>query len=127
MENALRLEYELEPALEMLKPKGGQEGEGGQGHPPQEALDEAQSWVEITIPDWEALGQAHSSPPRTLWLVRLRCQFKATSGRFVSVVCGARLEPAQDGEPKPTVYDMYPLELTEGEPQTVSLKFNPNL
>ncbi len=119
-------EYELEPALEAFETKEDQKGASRQSLPPQEALDEARSRVEITIRDWESLGQAPASPPRTLWLVHLRCQFEAKSGRFISAQCGASLEPAQNSEPKPTVYDMYPLELTEGEPQTIALKFNPN-
>lgn len=126
MKNTIRFEYELEPALEILKTKGEQRGNAGQSLPLQEALDEVHGRVEITIPDWESLGQAPAQPPRTLWLVHLRCQFESKGGHFISGQCGASLESVQDKEPKPTVYDMYPLELTEGEPQTIALKFNPS-
>ncbi len=91
----------------------------------------ARGIVRADQPRWSRLRQAPltAGSPGTLWVVRLRFQFGplAESSRFALARCEAYLEPLGSDEPVPTVYDFYPQDLYEGEPQTVSLKFGPTL
>ena len=63
-----------------------------------------------------------------LWLVRLRFEFEPqSSSPFALAHCEAYLESVEGGKSKPSVYDLYPQNLYEGAPQTVSLKLEPTL
>ncbi len=134
MDNDVWFKEELEPSLEtfetQVRGRGGR-GRGGQGTLPEDTWNQARGVVGVSRPEWELLGHAplSSGKPRRLWLVRLRFQFEVntSSSHFIDARCEADLEPAREGEPTPSVYDLYPQDLYEGEPRTISLDFSPNL
>jgi hypothetical protein len=98
---------------------------------------EARGIVRADKPRWRRLEtspeQLTSGVPATLYQVRLGFQFdmpksgQKSGVHFVYACCAAYLWPAAGGEPQPTVYDLYPRDLYEGEPRKVAIKFAPEL
>jgi hypothetical protein len=124
--NTIWFEEELEPSLDIEEVNG----ERGLRIVPQPAQQQMRGVVRVNEPLREQLGPAPltSGSPSMLWLVRLQYEFDTQdSSRFRSAQCEAYLEPTQPGEPMPTVYDLYPQGLYEGNPRTVSLNFSPTL
>jgi hypothetical protein len=95
----------------------------------QELQASIRSVVRADGPLWKNTGQARltNGIPGDLWAVRLRFQFDPRDTPFVSARCVAYLESLAENEPQPIVYDIYPRNLFDGKPQTVSLKFNPSI
>lgn len=120
----LWFEDELEPSQNTIQSEGETKGPGI------ERLEAARSVVRAGQPKWQRLGNAPltSGKPAVLWLVRLRFEFEPQSrSPFALAHCEAYLESVGSGESEPSVYDLYPQDLYEGAPQTVSLKFEPTL
>lgn len=107
------------------------------GVTPEQAQAEARGVVRADRPRWRQLEvspkQLVSGVPAVLYQVRLSFQFdvpqvaRRSGVHFVNARCAAYLWPSARGEPQPTVYDLYPRDLYEGEPRKVSVKFAPEL
>jgi hypothetical protein len=110
---------------------------GARGVSTKDVQAEARGIVRADRPRWRRLEaspeQLTSGVPTTLYQVRLGFQFdvpeagRKSGAHFVYARCAAYLWPAAGGEPQPTVYDLYPSDLYEGEPRKVAVKFAPEL
>lgn len=110
---------------------------GVKGAIPEHVQTEARGIVRADRPRWRRLEaspeQLISGVPATLYQVRLGFQFdvpqpaQKSGAHFVYARCAAYLWPAAGGEPQPTVYDLYPRDLYEGEPRKVAVKFRPEV
>lgn len=125
----LWFEDELEPSLDAIEAQVKESGEAELTV--QELQESARGVVRANMPKWEQLEKTPltSGIPAVFWKVRLWFEFEPKSERapFVLAHCGAYLEPVGPGEPMPTVYDLYPQNLFEGEPQGITLKFSPSI
>ena len=52
---------------------------------------------------------------------------RETGARFTYARCEAYLWSAKEGEPQPTIYDLMPKDLYEGEPRKVQVKIGPEI
>ncbi len=121
----LWFEDELEPLPDTVQSES-----GGTKRPVADRAKAARSVVRAGQPKWQRLGHPplSSGQPAVLWLVRLRYEFEPWSrSPFARARCEAYLESVGNCEPHPSVYDLYPQNLYEGNPQTVRLKFEPTL
>jgi len=110
---------------------------GIRGTTPRQVRAEARGIVRADRPRWRRLEaspkQLTSGVPAVLYQVRLGFQFdipeaaRRSGAHFVYARCAARLRPAAEGEPQPTVYDLYPRNLYEGKQRQVAVKFAPEL
>lgn len=100
--------------------------------------DTARGILRVDKPRWGGLDVAShrllsSGQEARFFLVRLGFQFDVPQDqrdlgtRFVYARCEAYLWPATDGEPQPTVYDVIPRDLYEGDLRKVSVKIGPKL
>lgn len=92
--------------------------------------DEAQPRVLTGKPWWGYVGVAAltSGTEALLWQVRLKFEFiTAGAAQFTFARCQARLDPISENEPIPTVYDLYPLRIEDGDQKTVSVSVGPSL
>jgi hypothetical protein len=93
--------------------------------------------VRIYRPRWQALQldavALHGGQTGTYLLLRLGYEFaldreaRDAGAQIHFARCEARLWPSTTGGPQPTVYDLFPKDLYEGEPQKVTLKLAPSL
>lgn len=97
----------------------------------------AKGIMRVDQPRWRRLTESKQSlrtdRPGTLYLVRLGFQFDFVEAKadsrlgFVYARCWAYLWPSNSGAPVPTVYDLWPKNLYEGEPRVIQLEFEPSL
>lgn len=98
----------------------------------------ARGILRVEKPRWEKLDAATYKPLTSgeasqFYLVRLGFEFdippevRDEGARFIYARCYAYLWPGDDGQPQPTVYDLIPRDLYEGEPRKVSLKLGPQI
>ena len=127
--STLWFEDELQPSIEEIEAQARTKEE--RDATISELRKAARGIVRAHEPRWEKLGE----PPLTsgkssiLWKVRLRFEFepKTENAHFIFARCNTYLRALQPAEPLPAAYDMYPQNLFEGKPETVSLKFGPSL
>ncbi len=87
-------------------------------------------WREFRAEEREFLSTGR--PARYL-LVRLGFEFalseegKQENVRFTSARCYAHLWPVHAGQPAPTIYDVAPKDLREGERRKVGIRFGPSI
>lgn len=112
----------LEPVIEEVR-------ETGTAATDKELQQSIRSVVRADQPIWKRIGEAPltGGAPSVLWLIRLRFQFDPRGTPFIRARCRVNLDRLGDQGPFPTVYDLYPQKLMEGEPEKVSLKFGPSL
>lgn len=103
-----------------------------------EVARQARGIVRALKPDWAPLSTEEtknilaSSQPGRYFKVRLVYEFEIPranfdqGARFVYSNCEAHLWAA-GGQAQPEVYDVFPMDIYEGEPQKVSLKFGPEI
>lgn len=98
----------------------------------------ARAQIRFTKPRWSELDDSQSGLLRSgersrFLLVRLGYEFdlspeqRAGGARFVFARCSAYLWPATEGDPMPSVYEVMPKDLYEGEPQTMQVKLSPSI
>ena len=99
---------------------------------------EARGVVRVFRPDWSPLTSnetkniLHSGRNLSLFKVRLVFEFEIPrenfekGTRFVAARCQGNIRPVS-GAFQPEVYDLFPKDLYEGEPQKVNLKFAPEI
>jgi hypothetical protein len=87
-------------------------------------------WQNIDTSGKEDLRQNLNS---RFYLVRLGFEFdvteeaRAKGAHFTSARCSALLTPATTGQPQPTVYDLFPANLFDGEQRKIGIKLGPSL
>src|SRR5262249_1537914 len=85
-------------------------------------------WIEV-----DARTLMKSGHVGRFLLIRLGFQFdlavtaREKGARFSYARCSAYLWPEQEGQPQPTVLDVIPRDLYEGEPRRVTLKLAPSI
>jgi hypothetical protein len=105
---------------------------------PAEVRDAARGTVRVQQPRWGPWENPEqpvlASGRRSRFvLVRLGFEFELAEparylkSRFVCARCSGELDPAVTGEPAPSVYEMIPRALYEGEPRRVSVAIEPSL
>jgi len=110
---------------------------GFRGSAPEHVRAEARGIVRADRPRWRRLEtstkQLTSGLPATLYQVRLGFQFdipqpaRRSGAHFVYARCATYLWSVAEGEPQPTVYDIYPRDLYEEGPRKVAVKFRPEI
>ena len=103
----------------------------------QEAAKRTQGILRVYQPEWDILNPnmipLRSGKLSKFFKVRLQFDFEISKdsfdkkSRFVYARCSACLWSATANQPQPWVYDMFPRDLYEGEPQKVRLEFNPEI
>jgi hypothetical protein len=110
----------------------------GGGQADWEVRDCARGVVRADRPRWGQLdpAQSHLLPSggdSRFYLVRLGFQFdipqenRDKGVRFIYARCGAYLWPTLNGQPQPTVYEVIPRDLYEGEQRRISVKVGPQI
>jgi hypothetical protein len=128
------LALEPEAVDDVLKSLSGTEA----AEDPAEIYEAATAQIRFAKPRWTELDEKQSGLLRSggrsrFMLVRLGYEFdlspeqRAGGTRFVYARCSAYLWPTTDGEPKPSVYEVMPKDLYEGEPQTMQIKLSPSI
>lgn len=102
-----------------------------------EITEQARARVRAHTPDWARLADTSkfltSGRASSFYQVRLGVEFelakeaRAAGGRFTFGRCAARLWSAASSQAQPRVYDLFPRDLYEGEPTTVTLEFGPEI
>lgn len=94
---------------------------------------DAESIIRVHVPRWGVLDPAKSkvlpSDTKSIFhLIRLGFEFEVRAKRhFVKAQCWAHIEPANIDEPQPTVYEVNPRDLYDGEPRRVNVKIGPTI
>jgi hypothetical protein len=92
--------------------------------------------LRIDRPRWAEVDPKQllkSGPGARYLLIRLGFQFdlapeaREKGAHVASARCEARLWPEHEGQPQPTVVDLIPRDLYEGEPRKITLKLSPSL
>jgi hypothetical protein len=123
----------LQETVERIVKAGGEPVEDGAA-----VRDAARGIVRVQRPRWGPWENPEQPVLRSgrssrFILVRLGFEFELVEGarrlksRFVCARCSGRIDPAVDGEPEPSVYEMIPRMLYEGEPRRVSVAVAPSL
>ena len=102
-----------------------------------EAAKQTRGILRAYKPEWDRINSnmipLHSGKMSQFFKVRLQFDFEISKdsfdkkSRFVYARCTACLWSATANQPQPWVYDMFPRDLYEGEPQKVRLEFNPEI
>ncbi len=105
----------------------------------QQARSEMRGILRVNRPRWRQLSKDErdsllkSGTKADFYLVRLGFEFdivEDTNNKgvcFVEAHCCARLDPAQQGQPQPTVCEVIPQYHFEGKPCTMSVKISPTI
>lgn len=101
------------------------------------ALNETRAQVRLHVPRWEQLADTQklltSGVPATFYQVRLGFEVEVSKAareagaRFECAQCLARIWSATSGRLQPSVYDLYPAYLDEGQAREISVEFEPEI
>ena len=95
--------------------------------------------LRVQQPRWQIIdtsGKEHllrQDPNSRFYLVRLGFEFdvteqaRARGAHFTSARCSALLQPTTTEQPQPTVYDLFPANLFDGEQRKIGIKIGPSL